>query len=50
VGAYVAAQRTQRRLAVAGMNTQVKALIDMTHVGTLIKSYASVQEAEEALG
>src|SRR5271156_4322000 len=50
VGAYVAAQRTQRKLAVAGMNTQVKALIDMTHVGTLIKSYATVQEAEEALG
>jgi anti-sigma B factor antagonist len=50
VGAYVAAQRTQRKLAAAGMNTQVKALIDMTHVGTLIKSYATVQEAEEALG
>jgi anti-sigma B factor antagonist len=50
VGAYVAAQRLQRKLAVAGMNTQVKALIDMTHVGTLIKSYASVLEAEEALG
>jgi anti-sigma B factor antagonist len=50
VGAYVAAQRTQRKLAVAGMNTQVKALIDMTHVGTLIKSYATVREAEEALG
>jgi anti-sigma B factor antagonist len=50
VGAYVTAQRTQRKLAVAGTNTQVKALIDMTHVGTLIKSYANVQEAEEALG
>jgi hypothetical protein len=24
-------------------------LIDMTHVGTLIKSYATVREAEEAL-
>ena len=50
VGAYVAAQRTQRKLAVAGTNTQVRALIDMTHVGTLIKSYATVREAEEALG
>jgi anti-sigma B factor antagonist len=50
VGAYVAAQRTRRKLAVAGTNTQVKTLIDMTHVGTLIKSYATVQEAEEALG
>jgi anti-sigma B factor antagonist len=50
VGAYVAAQRTQRKLAVTGTNTQVKALIDMTQVGTLIKSYATVREAEEALG
>ncbi|MFZ0582065.1 MAG: STAS domain-containing protein [Candidatus Acidiferrales bacterium] len=50
VGAYVAAQRAQRKLAVTGMNTQVKALIDMTHVGTLIKSFDTVQEAEEALG
>jgi anti-sigma B factor antagonist len=50
VGAYVAAQRTKRKLAVAGMNTQVRALVDMTQVGTLIKSYATVQEAEEALG
>lgn len=50
VGAYVAAQRAQRKLAVTGMNTQVKALIDMTHVGTLIKSYGTVQEAEDALG
>jgi anti-sigma B factor antagonist len=49
VGAYVAAQRAHRKLAVAGMNTQVKALVEMTHVGTLIKSYATVQEAEEAL-
>jgi len=50
VGAYVAAQRTKRKLAVAGMNTQVKALVDMTQVGTLIKSYLTVQEAEDALG
>ncbi len=49
VGAYVAAQRNQRKLAVAGMNTQVKALVDMTHVGTLIKSYPTVQDAEAAL-
>ncbi len=49
VGAYVASQRTQRKLAVAGMNTQVKALVDMTHVGTLIKSYPTVEDAEAAL-
>jgi anti-sigma B factor antagonist len=49
VGAYVAAQRHQRKLAVAGMNTQVKALVDMTHVGQLIKSYPQVADAEAAL-
>ena len=49
VGAYVAAQRHNRKLAVAGMNTQVKALVDMTHVGTLIKAYPTVAEAEAAL-
>ncbi|MGA8037778.1 MAG: STAS domain-containing protein [Candidatus Acidiferrales bacterium] len=49
VGAYVAAGRHQRKLAVAGMNTQVKALVDMTHVGQLIKSYPQVADAEAAL-
>jgi len=49
VGAYVAAQRSKRKLAVVGTSTQVKALIDMTHVGRLIQSYATVQEAEAAL-
>jgi anti-sigma B factor antagonist len=50
VGAYVAAQRTHRRLAVAGANTQVKALIDMTHVGTLITCYENLAAAQAALG
>jgi anti-sigma B factor antagonist len=50
VGAYVAAQRTQRKLAVAGANTPVKTLIDMTQVGTLIKCYDSVAAAQAALG
>lgn len=49
VGAYVTAQRSQRKMAVAGATKQVKALIDMTHVGTLISTYTSVKEAEEAL-
>src|ERR1700677_850353 len=50
VGAYVAAQRTHRKLAGAGANTQVKALIDMTQVGTLIKCYEDVAAAQAALG
>jgi anti-sigma B factor antagonist len=49
VGAYVAAQRHNRRLAVTGLNTQVKALVDMTHVGQLIKSYPQIADAEAAL-
>lgn len=50
VGAYVAAQRTHRKLAVAGANTQVKTLIDMTQVGTLVKCYENVAAAQAALG
>ncbi|HEY4877918.1 MAG TPA: STAS domain-containing protein [Candidatus Acidoferrales bacterium] len=50
VGAYVAAQRTHRKLAVAGANTQVKTLIDMTQVGTLVKCYENVALAQAALG
>ena len=50
VGAYVAAQRGQRKLAVTGMNTQVKALIDMTHVGTLIKSYRRCRKRKKRWG
>jgi len=49
VGAYVAAQRHNRKLAVAGLNTQVKALVDMTHVGQLITAYPQIADAEAAL-
>jgi anti-sigma B factor antagonist len=49
VGAYVAAQKVQRKMVVAGLGSQVKALIEMTKVSQLIKSYDTVAEAEEAL-
>lgn len=49
VGAYVATQKVQRKLVVAGMGSQVKTLIEMTKVSQLIKSYETVSEAEEAL-
>ncbi|HEX2776301.1 MAG TPA: STAS domain-containing protein [Candidatus Acidoferrales bacterium] len=49
VGAYVAAQKVQRKLVVAGLGTQVKALIEMTKVSQLIKAYDTVAEAEESL-
>ena len=49
VGAYVAAQKKPQRMAVVGMNTQVKALVEMTKVSQLIKSFDTVGEAEEKL-
>ena len=49
VAAYVGAQRGMRKLAFAGMNTQVKALTDMTHVSQLFHSYPTVKDAEAAL-
>lgn len=49
VGAFVHAQRAQRKLAFAGMNTQVKALVEMTHVNQLLRPYASVEEADRAI-
>ena len=49
VAAHVSSQKTMRRLAYAQMNTQVKALIDMTHVSQIIKSYPTIKEAEAGL-
>jgi anti-sigma B factor antagonist len=49
VGAYVAAQKVQRKLVVAGLGAQVKTLIEMTKVSELIRPYDTVAEAEEAL-
>jgi anti-sigma B factor antagonist len=49
VAAYVGAQKTARKLAFSGMNTQVKALIDMTRVSKLFKNYATIKDAEAAL-
>ena len=49
VGAFVSAQRAQRKLAFAGMNTQVKALAEMTHVSQLLRPYASAEEADRAI-
>lgn len=49
VAAHVGAQRGMRKLAFAGMNTQVKALLDMTHVSQLFKAYPTIKDAEAAL-
>ena len=49
VAAYVGAQKTARKLAFVAMNTQVKALIEMTHVSKLFKSYPTIKDADAAL-
>jgi anti-sigma B factor antagonist len=49
VGAFVSAQRGHRRVAIAGMNKQVTALVEMTHVNQLLRPYTSVEEADRAV-
>ena len=49
VGAHLTAQKSNRKLALAAMNTQVKALLDMTHVSQFFKAYPTVQDAEAAV-
>ncbi len=49
VAAFVSAQKGMRKLAFAGMNKQVTALVEMTHVSQLFKSYPTVKDAEAAL-
>jgi anti-sigma B factor antagonist len=49
VASYVGAQKSSRKLAFAGLNKQVKALADMTHVSQLFQTYPTVKDAEAAL-
>ena len=49
VGAYVSAQKMQRKLAFAGMNERVKALVSMSHLMQFFKPVATVEDAERAL-
>jgi anti-anti-sigma factor len=49
VAAFVSAQKAMRKLAFAGMNKQVTALLEMTHVSELFKTYPTIKDAEAAL-
>ncbi len=49
VGAHVTAQRASREIAFVGVNSRVKALMDMTHVGQLFRIYPTVQDAQADL-
>lgn len=49
VGAYIAGQRANRKMAFTAMNSQVKTLLDMTHVSQLFPTFTSIQDAEAAV-
>lgn len=48
VTAQLTAQRTNRKLALAAMNSQVSALLEMTNVKKFFSAYRTLQEAEAA--
>ena len=49
VGLHISSRKAMRKVVFAAINTQVKALLDMTNVAQLFPTYATVQEAEAAL-
>lgn len=49
VGARVALQKANRQLAIAGLNTQVKALLDMSKVSPFFRIFPTVEEAQAAV-
>jgi anti-sigma B factor antagonist len=49
VGACVALQKTHQKLAFSGMNPQVKALLDMTHVSQFFRIFPTLEEAQAAV-
>jgi anti-sigma B factor antagonist len=49
VGARVALQKANRPLAIAGLNTQVKALLDMSKVSPFFRIFATVEEAQSSV-
>jgi len=49
VGARVALQKANRPLAIAALNTQVKALLDMSKVSPFFRIFATLEEAQTAI-
>jgi anti-sigma B factor antagonist len=49
VAAHVSARKANRKLVFAMMNTQVMALIEMTHLKQLFRIYPTIEDAESAL-
>lgn len=49
IGAYVSAQKAQRRIALTEMNERLRALVELTHLSKILATYTSIAEAETAL-
>ena len=49
VSAQLTAQRANRKLALAAMNTQVRALLDMTNVKQFFSAYPTIEDAEASI-
>jgi len=49
VGAQLAAQKNNRKLALTSISPQVKALLDMTNVSQFFTTYPTIREAEAAV-
>lgn len=49
VNYYVSAQRNGRRMTLAGVSERIDALLEMTKVKDLLKSYPTVEAAENSL-
>ena len=49
VATYVRAQKASRKLAFAGMNARVMAVIEMSHLSQFLHNYPTVKDAEAAL-
>jgi len=49
VGAYVSAQKAQRRIALTGMNERLRALVELNRLSKILTMYTSIAEAETAV-
>jgi len=49
VAAHISTQKAMRKLFLVETNSQVKALIEMTHVNQLLKSFPTVKDAEAGI-
>ena len=49
INCYVSAQKNDKHFFMVGVNERLRALLEMAHVETLIRSFATVEDAEASL-